>query len=45
VQDRDGAPSVLQASRARFPFIQKVFADRIYAARVMLLTRRLARSA
>ena len=31
VQDRDGAPSVLQASRARFPFIQKVFADSIYA--------------
>lgn len=31
VQDRDGAPSVLTASRARFPFIQKVFADSIYA--------------
>ena len=31
VQDRDGAPSVLNASRARFPFIQKVFADSIYA--------------
>ena len=30
VQDRDGAPSVLQASRARFPFIQKVFADSVY---------------
>jgi transposase len=31
VQDRDGAPAVLRASRARFPFIQKVFADGIYA--------------
>jgi putative transposase len=31
VQDRDGAVPVLQASRARFPFIQKVFADSIYA--------------
>ena len=31
VQDRDGAPSVLKASRARFPFIQKVFADSVYA--------------
>jgi transposase len=30
-QDRDGAPSVLTASRARFPFIEKVFADGIYA--------------
>jgi transposase len=31
VQDRDGVPPVLKASRARFPFIQKVFADTIYA--------------
>ena len=31
VQDRDGAPSVLKASRARFPFIEKVFADSVYA--------------
>ena len=31
VQDRDGAPAVLKASQARFPFIQKVFADGIYA--------------
>ena len=31
VQDRDGAPLVLQASRARFRFLQKVFADSIYA--------------
>ena len=31
VQDRDGAPSVLKASRRRFPFIAKVFADSVYA--------------
>ena len=31
VQDRDGAPAVLKASQARFPFVQKVFADGIYA--------------
>jgi putative transposase len=31
MQDRDGAPSVLSASQARFPFIKKVFADGIYA--------------
>jgi putative transposase len=31
LQDRDGAPLVLKACRARFPFIQKVFADGIYA--------------
>jgi putative transposase len=31
VQDRDGAQSVLKASRARFPFIQTVFADSVYA--------------
>jgi transposase len=31
VQDRDDAPSVLKASGARFPFIQKVFADSVYA--------------
>jgi transposase len=32
IQDRDGAPSVLKASQARFPFIQKVFADSVYAS-------------
>ena len=26
-----GAPSVLKASRARFPFIETVFADGVYA--------------
>jgi putative transposase len=31
VQDRDGAPSVLKACQARFPFVQKVFADSVYA--------------
>ena len=31
VQDRDGAVPVLQASRGRFPAIQKVFADSVYA--------------
>ena len=31
VQDRDGAPAVLQAAHARFPSIQKVFADSVYA--------------
>jgi transposase len=32
VQDRDGAPPVLKAPGARFPFIPKVFADSIYTA-------------
>jgi putative transposase len=31
VKDRDGAPSVVKASRARFPFVRKVFADSAYA--------------
>lgn len=31
VQDRDGASSVLKASQSRFPFVQKVFADSVYA--------------
>ena len=33
VQERDGAPSVLKASRARFPFIEMVFADSAYAGK------------
>jgi transposase len=33
VQDRDGAAPVLKASRARFPFVQKVFADSGYAGK------------
>ena len=31
VQDRDGAPSVLQASQVRFRFVKTVFADSVYA--------------
>jgi putative transposase len=31
IQDRDGAVPTLQASRKRFPFIEKVFADGGYA--------------
>ena len=31
VQDRDGAPPVLQAAHGRFPSIEKVFADSVYA--------------
>ena len=50
VQDRDGAPSVLKASSARFPFIQTVFADGAYAGEkvanatsiVVQIVRRLA---
>ncbi len=32
VQDRDGAIPLLQASRALYPFIERVFADSAYAA-------------
>jgi len=31
VQDRDGAVPLLKASRRRFPFIERVFADSAYA--------------
>ena len=31
VQDRDGAPAVLQAAHARLPSLQRVFADSVYA--------------
>ena len=34
VQDRDGAKLALKASRARFPFIETVFADGGYAGRL-----------
>jgi hypothetical protein len=49
VQDRDGAPPPLKASRASFPFGERAFTDAsatafLYAASVMLPTRRLARS-
>src|ERR1700722_14830339 len=40
VQDRDGAIPLLQASRALYPFIERVFADSAYAAdRVATATR------
>ena len=40
VQDRDGAVPLLRASRGRFPFIERVFADTAYAAeRVANATR------
>ena|SRR5208283_4754227 len=32
VQDRDGAPPLLQASRGSFPFVERVFADSAYNA-------------
>ena len=32
VQDRDGAPSLLHASRRRWPFVELAFADAGYAA-------------
>jgi len=35
VQDRDGAKSVLKRSRARFPFLEKVYADGGYAGRLI----------
>jgi hypothetical protein len=35
VQDRDGAKSVLKRSRARFPFVEKVYADGGYAGRLV----------
>jgi putative transposase len=40
VQDRDGAVPLLQASRAAFPFVERVFADTAYAGeRVANATR------
>jgi transposase len=40
IQDRDGAVPLLQASRASFPFIERVFADSAYAGeRVANATR------
>ena len=35
VQDRDGAKGVLKASRARFPFVERVFADSGYAGQLV----------
>lgn len=40
IQDRDGAVSLLRASRASFPFVERVFADSAYAGeRVANATR------
>jgi len=40
IQDRDGAIPLLRASRARYPFIERVFADSAYVAeRVANATR------
>lgn len=35
IQDRDGAKGVLKRSRARFPFVEKVYADGGYAGRLV----------
>ncbi|GAB4523756.1 MAG: hypothetical protein Kow00133_11820 [Amphiplicatus sp.] len=35
VQDRDGARGVLKRSRARFPFVERVYADGGYAGRLV----------
>ena len=35
VQDRDGAKGVLRRSRARFPFVEHVYADGGYAGRLV----------
>ena len=37
-QDREGAPSVLKTSLARFPFIRTVFADSVYAGKTVTST-------
>lgn len=41
-QDRDGAPPLLQASRARFPFIERAFADSAYATQRVADATRIA---
>ena len=35
IQDRDGAKGVLKRSRARFPFVERVYADGGYAGRLV----------
>jgi len=35
IQDRDGAKGVLKRSRARFPFVETIFADGGYAGRLV----------
>jgi transposase len=35
IQDRDGAKGVLRRSRARFPFVERVFADGGYGGKLV----------
>ncbi len=42
VQDRDGAIPLLRASRRRFPFVLRAFADAAYAARRVAEATRIA---
>jgi len=35
IQDRDGGKSVLKRSRARYPFVQRAYADGGYAGRLV----------
>jgi putative transposase len=35
IQDRDGGKTVLKASRARYPFVTRAFADGGYAGRLV----------
>lgn len=42
VQDRDGAPPLLRASRRRWPFVKLAFADAAYAARRVAEATRIA---
>ena len=42
VQGRDGAPAVLKASRARFPCVQKVFADSIHSGEQLVTAAAIA---
>lgn len=39
IQDRDGAKGVLGRSRARFPFVERVFADGGYAGKLVAWAR------
>ncbi len=39
IQDRDGAKGVLKHSRARFPFVERVFADGGYAGKLVAWTK------
>ena len=39
IQDRDGGKAVLKASRARYPFVERAFADGGYAGRLVRWAR------